>query len=329
MSFWLYQEIVASDDDREPQLALQSTINWARSLALEIAAQHGDSTNEQFASCLAHFRANTQGGASIPEKRAVFEPLFSSLTNALTIVSQAVDGASRQPPWTVPGLIVSWYYATYTAMRAMLAASGVDAPDTHAGVIKAVGASLRTRLPHPLNMTSSLIRNEEFSKELPDYPGTSSCDLAVAFPGTRTAAREMLLGYLSGTRKREVDAIKERLKRKHSLANFRTNKAKSIRHARLERQEFNFMHCAFRYRGKANYRDAIFIAYGSQDLQHREEFLQSLGVAAKFAFLCALAFVRHRLGSGDSQAFVDDLSRNLRGVQVAKPEELFWARLAL
>jgi len=58
----------------------------------------------------------------------VFEPLFSTLTNALSVVSGAIDAVSGPRPWAVPGVVVSWYYAKYTAMRSMLAASGVDAP---------------------------------------------------------------------------------------------------------------------------------------------------------------------------------------------------------
>ncbi len=87
------------------------------------------------------------------------------------------------------------------------------------------------------------------------------------------------------------------------------------------------MHCAFRYRGKANYRDAIYIAYGSRYLVHWDEFLQSLATSSKFAFVCALAFVTVRLGGDAPGEFLADLSANLRGVDAARPEELFWKGL--
>ena len=327
MTYWLYREIISEDSDREPQLALQSTINWARGLAFEIVEEHGKSAQQQYESCLDLFRGNTQGRGSNLGRQAVFEPLFSTLTNALSVVSDAIDGASGPRPWAVPGVVVSWYYAVYTAMRSMLAASGVDAPDTHSGVMKSVGASLRTKLPHPLNMQARWIRNEDFSKELPNYPNMGSRDLTTAFSPTRQCAQEMLLGYLSGTRKREVERVKQRLRNKHGFDNFRTKAARNVRNDAIRSETYNFMHCAFRYRGKANYRDAIYIAYGSRDLVHRDEFLQSLATSSRFAFVCALAFVRVRLGENPPGEFLTDLSANLRGVDMARPEELFWKDL--
>ncbi|MBL8804471.1 MAG: hypothetical protein JNN27_20915 [Planctomycetes bacterium] len=327
MTYWLYNAIASEDPDREPQLALQSTINWARSLAFEIVQQHGENEKKQYESCLEHFRGNTQGGGSSLSNQSVFEPLFSTLTNTLSVVSSAAGGPSEPRPWAVPGVIVSWYYAFYTAMRSMLAASGVNAPDTHTGVIKSVGASLRTKMPHPLNMLARWSRNEDFTKELPDYPRVGSRELTTAFLPTRICAQEMLLGYLSGTRAREVDKVKDRLRKEHGYQDFRTKAARKVRDAAIQTRVYNFMDCAFRYRGKANYRDAIYISYGSRELVHRAEFLASLATTSKFAFVCALAFVRNRLGETAPKEFLNDLSQNLRGVDVARPEELFWRDL--
>jgi hypothetical protein len=138
----------------------------------------------------------------------------------------------------------------------------------------------------------------------------------------------MILGYLSGTRKREVDKVKERLSAKHGFANFRTQVARTARDAAIRSKAYNFMHCAFRYRGKANYRDAIYIAYGSRDFLHRDEFLRSLAESSKFAFVCALAFARVRLGKDAPGEFIADLSANLRGARTARADELFWKDLS-
>jgi hypothetical protein len=87
------------------------------------------------------------------------------------------------------------------------------------------------------------------------------------------------------------------------------------------------MHCAFRYRGKANYRDAIYISYGSRELLHRDEFLRALATSSKFIFVCALAFARVRLGQDISQKFLTDLHSNLRDIDTARQEELFWKNI--
>ena len=39
---WLYQLIEAENPGQQPQFASKSTVNWARSLALEIQAEHGE-----------------------------------------------------------------------------------------------------------------------------------------------------------------------------------------------------------------------------------------------------------------------------------------------
>ena len=91
--------------------------------------------------------------------------------------------------------------------------------------------------------------------------------------------------------------------------------------------EISFLHCAFRYRGKANYRDAIYLTYGSGDLAAAGEFFGDLARCAQFLSLVALAFIERRIGRPHTKAFVDDLKKNLRGVSLATPFELFWDQL--
>jgi len=327
MSHWLFQQILQEEADRAPQQALQSTLNWMRALSLELVAAHGASAPEQFQSCLKRFRDNTEGGGSSLSYQAVFEPMCSSLTNALAICTRA--GVQSLPPWTIPGAIVEWYYAHYMAVRSMLAASPQEVEDTHASVIKAFGASLRRKMPCPLDMVATWVKNEDFDKVLPGRPGIRGVDLASSAPVSRSAAQQMLVGYLSGTTDREVDMLKQRLRKDHGMKDFRKQDARKIRDDAIQKRkrEINFMHCAFRYRGKANYRDAIYIVYGSRPLNEQKEFLDALAMSARFAFLCSLAFARVRLGKEAPEAFLADLARNLRGREIASPAEMFWQGL--
>ena len=137
----------------------------------------------------------------------------------------------------------------------------------------------------------------------------------------------LLVGYLSGTKTREVDIIKERLKNDKKLNSFRTNEAKALRDSKLKGSQFNFMSCAFRYRGKANYRDGIYISYGARNIANGSEFLEALSFTSRFAFVCSLAFVTHRIGEQKTKRFIDDISINLRGNNQAKDEERFWLNL--
>jgi len=87
------------------------------------------------------------------------------------------------------------------------------------------------------------------------------------------------------------------------------------------------MSCAFRYRGKANYRDAIYISYGARELVERNELVGSLASSARFAFLNALAFICYRVGSKTTKDFLSDISANLRGIDSGLEEERFWMNL--
>jgi len=330
MEYWLYQQIVSENSDRKPRLALQSTLNWARALSFEITQEHGETPIEQYESCMKVYCSNTQGNGATLGNSAIFEPLFSALNNTLTIITLAHEPSKIDSrPWVLPGLIVSWYYAVYTSIRAILAANNISTPDTHAGVIKTLNNSFTNKLPHPFNMQAAWVRNEEFDKKLPSYAdqGLQSRNPISNFDGTRKCAQEMLLAYLSGTTDREAGIIKERLKSKHKLTGFQTKDARQIRDEAFKQLQTNFLTCAFRYRGKANYRDAIFITYGAREILNRDEFLTALACSARFAFISALAFVCYRVGSSTTTKFIYDLTENLRGIENAIDEERFWMGL--
>lgn len=332
--YWLF-ELVTNDKRPNPQFAALSTANWARSLAVEIVAEHGASATEQFQSCKALFDLQPKKSAA-PASAAVFEPLFSSLTCSLAVTSAALPERVRSLDWSLPVLIVGWYYTHYTAVRAMAVAAGTVPQDTHSGTIGVFGGNLVGRMPHPLNMCARWVKNEEFDCRFPVYPEATRADqqLNGTFSATRPEARANLLAYLNGEAGRQVEGVKERLlrelrKEQPRLKDFRTKAAREARDERLKRLDVNFMHCAYRYRGKANYRDAIYLTYGSQPLTERDRLAAALATSAQFAFLCALAFVRRRVGTKNTRSFVEDVSRNLRGVQTATTEELFWKDLPL
>lgn len=330
--YWLF-ELLTTEERPDPQFAARSTANWARSLALEIVEEHGASPAEQFGSCKDLFEGQRKRSAT-SASAAIFEPLFSSLTCSLTVTSAASPEKTRSLDWSLPVLIVWWYYTHYTSVRAMAVAAGTTPRDTHSDTINVFGGNLLDRMPHPLNMQARWVKNEDFDCHLPGYPDASRADqkLNGTFSASRSEARGNLLAYLNGEAGRQVEDIKQRLinelRREYpELKDFRAKAAREARDQRLQRIVVNFMDCAFRYRGKANYRDAIYLTYGSQPLAERDQLAGALATSAQFAFLCALAFVRRRVGIRDTRNFVEDVARNLRGVGSATAEELFWKDL--
>lgn len=326
---WLYEQIRIEKEkpDWEPTFALQGALNWMKVLSFEILKEHGASTNEQMKSCKDWFASNVKSKDADVPLAPIFGPLFHSLTFSVSLLSLSEHNVCA--PWMFPGAVVSWYYAVYNAFKSILASFDGRQTDTHSSMIKAlIGPSIRTKLPHPFNMVANRESGETYQVSLPSYPGARRHDLHTTFDDERSTAQGMLLAYLNGTAEWEVKKIKQRImeESKGKIANFRTKEAKARRDKHLP-AEVNFLNCAFRYRGKANYRDSMFLAYGQDDKRLNSDFILNLGNVARFAFLCGLAYAECRIGKKKIRSFLTDVDVNLRGQVDATTNEKFWTNL--
>ncbi len=320
-SYWLYEEVLKVDADREPQFAVQSAYNWMKALRTEIEGEHGATATQQYASCTTHFNHAIQP-ANVPAATGgVFEPLYASLVHAISL-SMTAERLNDVLP-AQPTAVVSWYYAAYFATRAMIAALGQKVDDKHAAVSRAVAHNLAKPLPHPLNMVAVRASGETYIPSLPAKPSAAPFDLQQSVAGDRARAQGMLLQYLNGTADFYAIITKNRLRAKHKLKDFRKKDARDLRDNALE-QRIGFHHCAFRYRGKANYRDAVFLTYGSRIPSAATAYLSDLAAVARFCFLCAVSFVSRRVGQGDVNKFSSDLLTNLRGLDINNSAMYFW-----
>lgn len=300
---------------------LQSTVSWAAALRFSIESRHGSTPAEQFNSCRDHFRPQQVKRGPAEKQGELYCLLFHSLTSATTLIT--LDSSEAGRPWMYPTTIVAWYYAHYHAIRAAAFARGLAPADTHTSLMKTINSGLRRQLPHPYNMLATHNGDGTYRAELPDVPEAKSAQLVRKFDGTADMAHGMLLDYLTGTAKREREDVEERIKKKKEAVDFRSKAAKELRNKQLQ-GEINVMHCAFRYRGKANYRDPLNLTYGTRETQDYRSFLQHLVVSARFAFICGLAFAERTYGADCTAHFVDDLNHNFRGKARATEAELFW-----
>ncbi|OPZ83120.1 MAG: hypothetical protein BWY76_02431 [bacterium ADurb.Bin429] len=218
-----------------------------------------------------------------------------------------------------------YYYATYNAARSILAAQEDFHGETHTSAIHAYNG-LAAKLPHPFNMIATHVKGEEYQAILPSYPDAVKVDLTQKFSNDRVVAQGMLRAYLSGTADWNVGKIKERLKREGKVQDFRTKASQALRDSKLP-LKFNYLNCIFRYRGKANYRDTIFLPYGKKHSWLNPGYLHGLYVMSSFAFICGVAFAEKRIGKKRVVAFIEDIAGNLRGRDSAMGLELFWEDL--
>jgi hypothetical protein len=129
---------------------------------------------------------------------------------------------------------------------------------------------------------------------------------------------------LKGTAEYEKWRLEEKVKnssefRNQKFTNFRTNAARNLRNCELSRGYVNIIVQAFRYRGKANYRDAIYLSYGADNTAVLETFVEDLANVAVAFNLMVAHYLSKRVVQQNWLDFVHDISENLR---FALPVEL-------
>jgi hypothetical protein len=323
---WL-NECLGEYDPAEGFLKLQSTVTWAAALRFEIERKHGTTPDDQLDSCRRHFRSQQVDKGPRARLGQTYCGLFHSLSSASTLVSLDCNGSGR--PWMYPTAVVTWYYAHYHALRSLLLARNQNVGDSHAAVQKASNGIVCRLLPHPYNMCARFDVHGNTIRTLPDAPGAVKAKLVTSFDETSQMAQGMLLNYLRSTANQKKAQIEKTiLKENPQYTDFKRKAAQDLRNAKLEGLEFNFMHCAFRYRGKANYRDPLYLTYGTRARDEYDRFLHNLTVSARFAFILGVAFAERAYGACATRTFIADMERNFRGLKDGCDDERFWRSFA-
>jgi hypothetical protein len=100
--------------------------------------------------------------------------------------------------------------------------------------------------------------------------------------------------------------------KKLEVTNFRTKAAQELRDAHLAKDCVNFLTQAFRYRGKANYRDSIYLSYGDNHSDDINLFTDDLYQVAKVFIRMSSFYFQRRIEAGIWELFVDDIRKNSR-----------------
>jgi hypothetical protein len=306
---WLLNKLFTHADQPTPQFAFQGTVNWMRGLAILVDGQFSNQELQRFYQRVQRRQANEQADA------LAYECLTMSMHNVSAIVSME---AIKDPYPIVRSAIVAWYYATYYAAKAMLAASSGTDPQTHASSGKVwqteiVGAGL-AKEPFDLSITG--IAPNNVSQVMTTLRAGNANDLNTE-PTDEDMARGALYSYLKGTAEYEQWRLEEMVRdsREYKQAgfnSFRSNAAKALRDAKLNSAQVNYLVQAFRYRGKANYRDAIYLSYGRDDTERVREFVSDLATVANAFSLMAAHYVAKRVVRHDWAEFIADIEKHAK-----------------
>jgi hypothetical protein len=306
---WLLSKLFTNGDQPKPRFAFQGTVNWMRGLAILTENNFSHDDLRQF------YQVVQKRGANEEADALAYECLTMSLHNVSAIDSME---EIENPYPIVRSAIIAWYYATYYAAKAMLAASSGTDPQTHAAAGKIwqcelVNAQLAK---HPFDLSISDITPSHVQEVMRNLRGSNAHAL-----NHEPTDREMALGtaysYLNGTAEYEQWRLSDQVKnspayKQGGFNNFLSTAAKTLRDAKLKPAHVNFLVQAFRYRGKANYRDAIYLSYGRDDTDRMRQFVTDLGTVSGAFSLMAAHYVAKRVVINDWISFVADIKEHAK-----------------
>ncbi|PXX95912.1 hypothetical protein [Halomonas sp. LBP4] len=240
-----------------------------------------------------------------------YECLTMSMHNVSALDSMKVI---QNPYPVVRSAIIAWYYAIYYAAKAMLAASSGADPQSHAAAGKVWQSELVTArlVKSPFDLNISDITPKNVQEVMRDLRCDNTHDLNLE-PKNRKMAFGAAYSYLKGTAEYEQWRLEEQVKdssayKQGGFNSFRSNAAKALRDAKLGPAYLNFLVQAFRYRGKANYRDAIYLSYGGDNTGRLTQLVTDLGAVSGTFSLMAAHYVAKRVVRHDWESFVADIA---------------------
>ena len=280
---WFLDKLFVLKDQPAPRFAFRGTVNWMRGLAM-ICDNNGFTDSELISKYNQVIRRKHNEDADI----LAFECLLMSLHN----VNALENFIKTENPYSfVRSAIVTWYYAIYYASKAMIAASSGINTQTHAKTSKIWQMEIvdKKLVQEPFGFSIVDLTSKNVESNISSLRGTNSNDLSTT-PLDISMSFGAIYSYLKGTAEHEKERLEEQVKessefKQNKYTSFRTKAAQLLRDRKLQDANVNFLVQAFRYRGKANYRDSIYLSYGDDNTSSIIQFENDL-------YKTALCFVK-------------------------------------
>ena len=307
----LYERIIKQgtinepDGKPDPQFALPSTVNWMHALRL-LAEDEGI----DFVTANGLYGRQGKRSMEVRVENTVLEQLFLGIHH-LSALEQFRGGATAADFARVG--VLAWYYGIANAASAMTAAQSGSFQEDHAGTARLWDEQIASRglAIAPFSWRVSSLVEKTYKSEVEAFRNGSSGNLQTR-PTAKDGALGAAAGYLSGSAKwyawrAEEDLRRTREFKELGVDNFRTKAARTLRDQWLDRKAVGFVHQAARYRGKANYREALFLAYGAGTEATLAGFVEDMHLVLRAFLAMAGAFAQRKLGKSLWSEFVADV----------------------
>ena len=245
----------------------------------------------------------------------IFQYTFMSFQNlsALDVMVEA-----DYPSDLVRSAIVTWYYGLYCSASAMLAAADGSVREDHRGTANSWDRQLvqNELVPFPFNLRVPSLVKKDCEHEI-ERLRNGNAHTGDQLPTGHAEATGACLSFLNGTAQYEREQAEQRVKTFKQFKNlevhdFRKKTARDVRDDYLNRKAVGFLHQAFRYRGKANYRDALYLGYGTEYTSSLKGLLQDLYSVLLAFITTSVHYCSRRAEKHTWSKFVRDLELNSR-----------------
>lgn len=311
MNGWLLNRLFDAGDQASPHFAFQGTINWIK--AVSILVDSNDFSDISLKTFYLKVMRRT------PNKDAdtrVFENIFMSLHNVIALDSFVNCTGSKYD--VVRSAIIAWYYAIYSSCSAMVAATSGGDPQSHTLTAKVWQNDIVDRglIVSPFSLFIKNLVPKNVESEKLRLRGNNKYNLN-NYPQNEQEALGAVYSYLTGTADHLQWYAEEKVRdsaeyKKLGVANFKTKAAQVLRDSKLQSEYVNFLRQAFRYRGKANYRDAIYLSYGDDNTSKINTFIEDLVKVARQFLRMSAFYVERRVEKGTWTDFINDLKMRSR-----------------
>jgi hypothetical protein len=292
----------------DPCFALPSTVNWMRALSILVQER-----GLNYGSASSFYSKVQKRVATVKQENTIFEQLLFAV-HQLSALDALRASASKADVARVG--IVGWYYGIYSAASAMIAAQDGNIQDDHTGTATTWDRQFvaNNKVMEPFCYRLSTLVKKNFDVEVATLRAGNGF-LLTEKATNATEAYGACCSYLSGSAdwwkwKAEQSLKASRDFKALNVSNFRTKAARTLRDARLAGKSTAFLHQAFRYRGKANYREALFLGYGKNTETLLDGYPDDLVIVLRGFVAMAGAFVAKRIGQPLWDEFLDDLERH-------------------
>jgi len=309
MNKWLLDRLYAHKDQPTARFAFQGSINWVHGLSILVDTEiFGDDNLKE------HYKDVTRRNVNEIADTRVFENILMSLHNVSAL--QQFQSLENNHYDVVRSAIVAWYYAVYYASKAMIAATSESDPQTHTDTAKVWQNNIIERgfAVEPFDFSIANITTKNIDEVISSLRAGNTYNTNTS-PTNSEEAIGGVFSYLKGTAEYTQWQTEERVKNSREFKNldvdnFRTKAARELRDQKFQNGVVNFLTQAFRYRGKANYRDSIYLSYGDNREEEIEIFINDLeNIALKFLKMASF-YVSKRVERGTWDEFVEDIRQN-------------------